>query len=65
MQCITLACCTLHNYLKQENKLRYTLAADNEDQIDERYMFKYALSQQKGDRPRSAALKFAKNLWNT
>lgn len=51
VQCITLACCTLHNFLRAENP-SYLY----EDEIDNTYVFKFGLSQQMGNRAKQACV---------
>lgn len=52
---ITLACCTLHNFLKKEAKSSY-LHTNPEDDIDKRYRFIFGLSRQQAKRPKNEVL---------
>lgn len=51
VQIITLACCALHNYLRTE----CCNAQENED-IDKDFIFKFGLSHQSGNRPKQTSL---------
>ncbi|KAJ8963602.1 hypothetical protein NQ314_005501 [Rhamnusium bicolor] len=53
---ITQACVALHNFLKKESNLQY-VGVNPEEDIDRRFRFVYGPSKQKGNRPKTEALR--------